>query len=270
MEKILQLIYDKSINNKTLDLNDIEKILELLITNKKLNEYVLNIKEKQRESKKLASYSIETKEITIYSNTIELMLNNIEKKIKIDNYFEIELYKNLSILQIVLHEIEHANQQKIMYKENNLEAFILRLSNYYDNNSLLYEYSPAERLAEIKSFEELILLINLIKNKVHQLFPALETEKNHRLLRGYHYQNNNIDSPLITYFCLSNKEHILKAFEWYNDDYNDRLKQVCSLYHLKERLIYGFPITMEEYLKNMKNLVVSTNKNFEKRILIKK
>ena len=67
-------------------------------------------------------------------------------------YLKRHYTKNLSILQILLHEVEHANQQKIAYHDNTLEALIIRLSylvnNGYDKN--LYEYCPEERLAEIK------------------------------------------------------------------------------------------------------------------------
>ena len=53
-------------------------------------------------------------------------------------------------MQIILHEVEHANQNKIAYNNNSLEALILRLSylvnNRYDEE--LYEICPEERLAE--------------------------------------------------------------------------------------------------------------------------
>ena len=47
MESILIIIYDKTIENKILDLKDIEKILEVLVSEKKLNDYILNISVQQ-------------------------------------------------------------------------------------------------------------------------------------------------------------------------------------------------------------------------------
>ena len=78
MENILRIIYDKTINNKILSLKDIEKILELLVIQKCLNEYILNINVQQIRSNNLASYSNYTKEITIYTEMIEQMVKDIE------------------------------------------------------------------------------------------------------------------------------------------------------------------------------------------------
>ena len=41
MENVLKIVYDKSLINKLLDLNDMEKILDILVSHKCLNEYVL-------------------------------------------------------------------------------------------------------------------------------------------------------------------------------------------------------------------------------------
>ena len=136
-------------------------------------------------SNNLASYSNYKKNITIYSKMIDKMVKNIENNILTTDKFEITFYKNLSILQVLLHEIEHANQQKIAYNENSLEAFIIRLS-YLINNSYngeIYEYCPEERLAEIKSFEELIILIKYLNSKSNTLSEILNAEKLQRLLR---------------------------------------------------------------------------------------
>ena len=128
MESILKIIYDKTIDNKILDLKDIENILEILVIEKNLNDYILNINIQQIRSNNLASYSSYTKEITVYTEMINKMVKDIEKSILNISVFETTLYKNLSILQILLHEVEHANQQKIAYHDNTLEALIIRLS----------------------------------------------------------------------------------------------------------------------------------------------
>ena len=61
MESILKIIYDKTIDNKILDLKDIENILEILVIEKNLNDYILNINIQQIRSNNLASYSSYTK-----------------------------------------------------------------------------------------------------------------------------------------------------------------------------------------------------------------
>ena len=57
MENVLKIIYDKSIDNKIIDIKDIDKILELLIIDSQLNNYILNIDIQPIRSNNLASYS---------------------------------------------------------------------------------------------------------------------------------------------------------------------------------------------------------------------
>lgn len=264
MEDILKIIYDKSKTNKILDLKDIEKILDQLIIEKQLNEYISNMKVQQIRSKNLASYSNETKVITIYSNIIDLMIKNIDKQIIPSDNLLKNLYKNLSILQVIMHEVEHANQEKLIDTTNNLESFILRLSELVPENSILYEYKPEERLAEIKSYKEILTLISLLNNKSKQINDLMEIDSLQKLLRGYHYENQIITTPLITYFEKGKKPELLTPLVITNNE-----KKVISVYNLEDRLKYGFPITTEEYISSMRTLVQTTNKNFKNRVLIR-
>lgn len=172
------------------------------------------------------------------------------------------LYINLSIVQILLHEIEHANQRKIAYNDNTLEALIIRLSfliNDYDNENL-YEYCPEERLAEIKSFEEICTMINYIKDKLFILPNIIETEKLKRELRGYHYRNGYVNIPIFDYFTLGGKEKLIDTFNLPNNSINK--------YKLNNRLKYGLIITDNEYKNSTKKLILSLEKNFNNRIKI--
>lgn len=258
MEKILKIIYDKSIKNKILDIKDIDEILELLIINKGLNDYILSISIQSIGGNKLASYSNYKKNITLYTKTIDHMIKNIEKNILIASSLEISMYKNLSILQVLLHEVEHANQQKIAYNENSLEAFIIRMSSLIHDRykEELYDYCPEERFAEIKSFEDLLLMINYLNKKLNNLSEILNTEKLQRLLRGYHYINGSIAAPLNTYFTSGNRADLLNCF-------------TLNIGLLNERMKFGFPISINEYGISMNNLILSLNKNFKNRINIK-
>ena len=208
MENILKIIYDKSLKNKILDLNDIEIILDRLILNKQLNEYISNMKVQQIGSKILASYSNHTKIITIYSNVIDLMINNINKQLMLADSLSKNLYKNLSILQIIMHEVEHANQERIIHFDNTLESYILRLSELVDDAPELYEFKPEERFAEIKSFHEILTLLNILNKKSLKINDLIKIDTLQRLLRGYHYKNKIVHSPLVTYFEKGNKPEI--------------------------------------------------------------
>ena len=120
------------------------------------------------------------------------------------------------------------------------------VNNGYDDK--LYEYCPEERLAEIKSFEEINILIGYINNKLNILPNIVEMEKLKRQLRGYHYKNDCINVPIIDYFNLGNKWRLLDAF--------DLSSSVLEKYTLSERFKYGFPISINEYGTSMKKLVL--------------
>ncbi len=263
MENILKIIYDKTINNKIIDFKDIEKILDLLIVEKSLNEYILNINIQPIRSNNLASYSNYSKKITIYTEMIDKMVKDIENNLLNVNGFETTLYKNLSILQILLHEVEHANQQKIAYNDNTLEALIIRLSYLvnYDYDEKMYEYCPEERLAEIKSFEEINTLISYTNNKLNSLPSIVKMEILKRNLKGYHYKDGFINVPIVDYFSFGKKKKLLDAFDLTGD--------ALEKYTLNERFKYGFPISTNEYGNSMKTLVLTLNQNFKNKINIK-
>ncbi len=267
MENIVKIVYDKSINNKFLNLNDMEKILIFLVANKQLNSYISTISIMPTISENVAFYSECDKKITIYSTTLERVLKNIDKNILTASGFEKKLYQNMLILQVLLHEVEHANQYKISYRDNTIESFIIRIANLVNEADKLYDFSPTERLAEIKSFKELITSLKFIRGKLQKLYELLEMEKLQRLIRGYHYNNPNkeVSSPLIAYFTIGNKRHLLNSFSWYEDSFLNLSQQVYLDYKLEERLLYGFPITVDEYLYCMKPLLVSLNNNFKNR-----
>ena len=259
MENIFKIIYDKSVKNELLSLKDLDKRIEILVIEKNLNDYILNINFQSIRGNNLASYSYSSRTISIYTEKIKEMLYTITNSIILDKNLEISLYKNISILQIILHEVEHANQNKIAYSNNSLEALILRLSYLVNNryNDELYEICPEERLAEIKSFDEIILLTNTIYNKFCNLSKILDMEKLKRLLRGYHYTNNSINVPINTYLILGNKTELLSHIEGLYNNIN---------YSLSDRLKYGFQINNNEYKYLMKKLVLSLSKNFDNKI----
>ena len=77
MEKILKLLYDKSIKNNIINLGDIIEITEYLINYKRLDDYIVDLDIKSLQKNKLASYSVLSKKIMIYVDTVELMMNDI-------------------------------------------------------------------------------------------------------------------------------------------------------------------------------------------------
>ena len=125
----------------------------------------------------------------------------------------------------------------------------------------LYELCPEERLAEIKSFEEIKTLISYINNNLVLLPEIIEMEELKRQLKGYHYKNNFVTIPIVDYFTLGNQQKLLKALELTDD--------IQEKYILSERFKYGFPISISEYGTSMKRLLFTLEHNFKNKIKIK-
>ena len=266
MENILKIIYDLSITNKLLNINNIDKILEILIDEKNLGEYISNIEVQQIRSNNLASYSNYYKKIIIYSNIIDKMTNDIHTNVKSKNQLTKNMYINLSILQVILHELEHANQEKII-NCNTLESFILRISQIVKYNKQTYEVNPIERFAEIKSYNDILKIISSYENDL-LLNSLIKSDELQRKMRGYHYYNGKLYSPIELYFLMGKTEYLLTSFEWYSDDNNLFAENVEKIYDLEDSLFYGFPILDKNYYKIMNSLVTNLNKNFKNKIKI--
>lgn len=198
------------------------------------------------------------------------MLERKDKYLVLFESVEQLFYRNLLITQIILHELEHANQRKIVDNEQTLEAQILRLSlldyeikqilkNKYIDESIItyakakmqvyndnYAIAPHERLAQIKSYQEILNLLTQIKKYVPNLLEFEQTNKLENLLRGF-YQESEIYSPTAAYLIQNGKSQMLHEFNWYDEDYHKLLEKSKANYSFEDRLKYGLMIDEEEF-----------------------
>ena len=115
--EILKLIYDYSVKGKLVDLKFIDKIIEIVVNRRSLNNYVRNITvtntlEKQDYGVVCAAYSPLKKEMVLDYESIQNLLENSSYYDSLLNGLEQIMFKNLIITQIVFHELEHAYQFK--------------------------------------------------------------------------------------------------------------------------------------------------------------
>ena len=190
---------------------------------------------------------------------------------------------NTQILQYILHECSHAKQFKnyidnVPIEKEILEWTIIGNEIYKDNTSKLldtltttkelydmnfdfdlfdtirildkavetkkvYELSPAERMAQIRSYiitKELVELSNIYEAKetLYELKKIIERYKRSK----YIITNNKIISPLERYYNLLKRKGIPNL---------DNIIPTLLEYNLSldDRLYYGIPITKKEYKK---------------------
>ena len=288
-EKILRIVYDYSIKGKLADIDFIYKVIQVVIDGKELSNYLEDVRLIQKvvsDNKgkiKLATYDSDFKTIRIYVEAIDNLIKYNNKYKEYLSHEEDIFYKNLLFVHIILHELEHANQQKIILEQKGIEADILKLR--YKNSSVIvddemvrkmkklglsmnsfaayalgaqkkyeesYEFAPEERLAEIKSYKQIINIIRPISKKLTRLSTIEEIKLLSSYLRGY--EQTEISSPTIKYFTNCGQVGGLKRFNWYNDDNQICLNKCSSIYSLHDKMLYGLPISEYEYNSVEKNI----------------
>ena len=136
MDNILDMLLDYSKQNKIIDFYFINKAFLMLIKENDLEDYVKNIKYKKLSihgSSPLACYCYYSKRISLDFNAIANLIASIKKE---DNYnsfrgWEQNIFLNIFILILMLHEIEHAKQyKKGLMDDLEFETLLLKMSFY--------------------------------------------------------------------------------------------------------------------------------------------
>ncbi len=290
-----RLLFDYSINKKRVDGKYISKLLDIIINGEHLNDYVRDFKiideyegtGFESQESVAASYNAGKKLITLSKKGIDNLVRNRMEHSYLFSGIEYDLYMNLLATQIILHELEHANQKKIARTGSDMESKILMISDVCDMEKIeklvrsqkinlldavlyghvkaeeykktyfqLYIYSPLERLAEIKSYQQIIDVLNMFNQYSKRVIEFEETCKLENMIRGY---DDYSFSPTILFLTELKKQEQLKQFDWYSDNPEEALKLSKQHYSLEERLKYGLPTSNDEQ-EMVKTYIFSTIK----------
>jgi len=262
--QLISLIYDYVKNNKVLDKDFIDSILDVVINELGLNDYVIdseiiNEPGKRRKTYTIAYYNFYSRIIEVNLQVALERLKEEAKKLRLTS-IETSYFIAKELAEAILHELEHASQVKEYDRDgNNLESLIIKrafahktiirsdilllLMNGYSEKELLmryktikrgikyYKYDPLERLADyhaLNYIKEILKELN-IGDRV-MLHTYYEEYKNY--IRGYKLQKEPTKFFLAKVGGLKDWQEI------------ERLSKDCGL---KTRLSLGLPITKDEY-----------------------
>lgn len=293
--EILKLFYDYSINGKLVDPNFIDKLIEIVVSNKKLNDYIRTVEFTNRLDKsdyavQCASYSYSSKKILIdYESIQQFMVNEIQCYGHLFIPFEQIMFNNLTIVQIILHELEHAYQYKQAddKNDNSLENKIIhacfRVNLALQNPKFLegvtekelniylqhtreqykkyYIFKPTERLAQYHSYKTILEAIKQIQNLIPNLYEFNNALFAEEMIKGYResIKDYNCTCPTEVYLAQNNIYETWKGFDFYKEDSQQILQEVSKEYSLSKRVSLGLPISNEEYGTTI-SFLNSTNK----------
>ena len=285
---IFKLVYDYSINGKIIDKTFIDRLVEIVVLEKRLYNYIqrVNITDKLIKSSNGiigAEYNLTSMDISIHSGSIQRIIESKSKHYQyyyLFNSLERLMFKNLLIVQIILHELEHVYQNKLcdnrhdnsiyfklinasfllekslnnweIFKaistgkidENDLSALLSKYKNLYQQ---YYKVNPSERLAQINSYKTIVNLLTPVRDQVPNLY-------NHEYLTLLKEKLNGYPNPWQIGICPTQiflfgveLEDVWKDLDFYNKKVKKLTKTVYSKYSLEKRLSLGLPISELEY-----------------------
>lgn len=284
-EEILKLIYNYSKNNKIIDKEYIEKLVEIYIDYYDVNSYVFNRINYQSVSQdnqtNIAGYSYNNKTIYIFTNRF---MQEIERKSNLSKYVPINQFvflKNVELTHIILHELEHVLQAKIMTEKQTIESEILKLSGISKSTEIIslklrnsgldydlikkvlkcklnkyyefYNYAPPERLADFNAHKKMVNILSPIQKSIPKIYDGEVIKMGQIKIKGYMY-NNEIVSPTRLFLIQQGEEHSLSNFDWYDKDTKISLIKSKKNYDEDERMKLGLPIDEKEYKKEDKKI----------------
>ena len=288
MEKqIAEVIHEYAKEPKPVDLNFYAKVADPVIVSYQLREYISALKLIENEDKASVTYDPLTGLIEM--NHYRLEVENPEIDIFYTMFDEEEAlaFYAAVIAQRLLHSFEHVAQiqRRETAQDNFLETRLARIcgAEYVDRKAIeifkgikcdyifrcpldfirgleiyheYYQYDPMERLAEIKSYETMVGVMEYLKN----IYPNL-----------YEYEQSSYDESLLVahknswFVGLCPTQVYLDGIglsdSWnsfgFPEDYMEALNTAQSKYSLEDRLRYGLPVHPEEYIKCYNKLAKS-------------
>lgn len=268
MDNVLDIVYEYSINGRTLDDSAIERIID--IVKKELD--LSNVRKIERRNSfpisnhfTIAAYNTFDESIVLYPAGMkkEFLFGAYKSKLKIENELnKIErcFRKNLHMVFIILHELEHANQY-MHQNDSSLEMQLasIELRYIYDIGDT-FDYfgggTDIDKLAEsIKHYKIYrknykTSLVERLANanamlKVREMTKKLGSDKLEELydslLLSYYMLDytSEDDSPTKRFFKAIERDHLLTyiLIKHENLSYEDRIK-------------FGLNLTSDEYRSN--------------------
>lgn len=273
--QLAQLLYDYSSKNKIADTIFWLLLHKILIRGWNLEDCVKSyfIFNHNSSPSDYCCYMARLKVIIIY---LDKVLNMFESK----NYIFDKVFKNkkmhknrneiinLTVLQTIMHELEHAKQERIFHIDNpkSVHDVLVKASNIkmldkkydtyiekeklifkmlkeeYGKYGLFYNCFPTERFAELKSYNRLIDINTNMSNNYY----INEYLNYMKMISSASVYVNSDKSPLEIF--IETKENIIKEIITnYSEDSIRNIIASKDNYNWEQKLLYGLPVTKVDW-----------------------
>ena len=284
-EELFKIIWDVSKAGNLLNTREIERLLDIIVRSRNLKEFLKEIRFECLENLKAAYHPLKKRIIIDYENIRE----TIDTQLPHVGFFhdqERKLYRNLIFVQMLLHEVEHMEQyRKVKSDLLDFESKLLRLCydptlyyemhqsevtsfdyatiasilSYFEFEAIYYIEDPRERMAQIRSYQCILEMIRSFYKEESDLYQYEQNELNSEKLQGYKMIGNNLVAPTVDFLNNMKKEAALTYFDTYAccEKMLDQIldPSFANENTLEKRLLFGFPIQLEEYDKEQQKLL---------------
>lgn len=282
-EKIARLLFDYSINKKLADEKFVTKLIQIISSERKIEEFIKSVDIKTKKDKtteKTHYYDLEEEElfINLYDTKKEIrssfiyikdhiLLYNILTTIAIMHELDHALLKkeikeNKRTLDVQFYKIIYSNEEEIQLDSDLISIFnsinqAIEREKYMGKYIFIYtryhDQIPHEKRANINSNIDLSIIINILFNtpleaeKLEKIRLLLLKEFIRECKYGYKIRKDKItNSPSIDIIKKIKPEDI-STIDIYNSNHQVLHHNAVNKYSLKERIMYGLPLSIEEY-----------------------
>lgn len=175
------------------------------------------------------------------------------------------LEKNLHIIAIIFHEIEHL-QEPVKIRKNEFEGKLISVAdsheNYFDKNGNTnfdtYYCDPSEKIAFANSYKKLLEYLSKypnFKKEYENEYININNEYIERLLYAYEKSDNGkYNIPLIDFILAIKKTSNLRKIN-FKLVKKGECKNISKI-DTEKRFMYGLPVTMENVEELEKKIIL--------------
>lgn len=297
MDNVLDLLYDYSKKGRKVDKEYIKKASKIIINERDLSEYIKEVQYKDLTNCKIThnekyvpiAYNPYTKRLIVDIKNLAFFQKILEALSGLDVFGQVLLINAIST-QALLHDIEHANQEKKsisqnddfenlllginchvdneFFQESKLSKFLMLQMGIYLNSQLFHNLClqqrlnsqfntsiPSERMANIHSTQEVCDMLEQISKieDIENVISLLNSLLAGHQLNGYIVEGGVVTSPTAKYLEAVKKANIAGMAPHF-DEHFATVMQNAQNDILANRLLLGLDITKEEYLETEMNL----------------
>lgn len=255
IERLLEDFCRYPENNKVIDPDFIEHFILVYSKYLQLQEYVRNVNIKYGYGfEDLAIYDCDERYIEVY---YDFLKSNAKQSVYCFSFYksigkyEKNYYQNIVMLSTLIHEICHADDNKLLLNgPYGLKTYFINAGYNLSGKcgkrtkDAAYYYCPAERFANIGAAERKKEFLEPISDELFRLGVVLNIDILENLVKGY---DKDLVCPISKFFDIIHKRWFWKELDFYSDNGDELLRNVKDLYSLDERLRFGLPIAEGEY-----------------------